>query len=284
MGNTGHKQVGSVLVNQPRLPANPANPEPFAQRSPYPRALPSFSQTTNYQWSNYNAGFVRLEQRVWNGLSITGAYTYGKIIDSGGAGQNMYDRRPERGLADNDIRHNFITGFVDDLPVGRGRRIDIQNKALDLLIGGWQFNGIVNFRSGAPFSVVTAGDVARVGSGSQRPNATGVRATKLDPRTNGLIGLNRDAYSTPATGTFGTAARNTQPGFGVNQWDISLAKNFPLAPLGEQGKLQLRFEWFNFFNHTQFMNPIATQNAPTFGRVTAAADPRILQIAGRLQW
>jgi len=284
MGNTGHKQVGGVLVNQPRLPANPANPEPFGQRSPFPRALPSFSQTTNYQWSNYNAAFVRVEQRVWKGLSMVSAYTFGKVIDSGAAGQNMYNRRPERALADNDIRHNFILGFVNELPLGKGRKIDLRNRALDAVLGGWQLNGIVNMRTGAPFSVSTAGDLARVGSGSQRPNATGVKAQKVNPRTNGLIGLDRAAYSTPAFGTFGSASRNTQPGFGVNQWDVSLAKNFAFTPLGEAGKLQLRFEWFNFFNHTQFFNPIGTQNAPTFGRVTAAADPRILQIAGRLQW
>ncbi|MCC6538179.1 MAG: hypothetical protein IT162_11540, partial [Bryobacterales bacterium] len=240
--------------------------------------------TANYQWSNYNATFIRAEQRVWKGLSMVTASTWGKVIDSGAAGQTMYDRRPERGLADNDIRHNFILGFVDDLPLGKGRAIDISNKALDTIIGGWQLNGIVNLRSGAPFSVATAGDLARVGSGAQRPNATGTPAAKTDPRTNGLIGLDRSAYSTPAIGTFGNAARNTQPGFGVNQWDISLNKNFALAPLGEAGRLQLRFEFFNFFNHTQFFNPIGTQNAATFGRVTAAADPRILQIAGRIQW
>jgi len=284
MGNTGHKQVGSILVNQPRLPSNPTNPEPFSVRSPFPRALPSFSQTANYQWSNYNATFLRVEQRVWHGLSLISAYTFGKVIDSGGAGQNMYDRRPERGLADNDIRHNFIAGLVTDIPAGRGRSLDISNPAANFVLGGWQLNSIVNFRSGAPFSVLTTGDVARVGSGTQRPNATGVKARKLDPRTNGLIGLDTSAYSTPAVGTFGNLARNTQPGFGVNQWDVSLSKNFPLAFLGESGKLQLRFEWFNFFNHTQFTNPIATQNTATFGRVTGAADPRIMQIAGRLQW
>jgi hypothetical protein len=284
MGNTGHKQVGSILVNQSRLPSNPANPEPFSLRSPYPRSLPSFTQTANYQWSNYNAAFIRAEQRVWKGLSMVTAYTWGKVLDSGAAGQNMYNRRPERGRGDNDIRHNFILGFVDDLPIGRGRAIDIGNNALDMVIGGWQLNGIVNMRSGAPFSIATAGDLARVGSGAQRANATGVPAAKLNPRTNGLIGLDRAAYSTPPIGSFGNAGRNTQPGFGVNQWDVSLAKNFPISPLGEAGKLQLRFEFFNFFNHTQFFNPIATQNNATFGRVTAAADPRILQIAGRLQW
>lgn len=284
MGNTGHKQVGSILVNQPRLPSNPNAPEPFAARQPFPLALPGFSQTANYQWSNYNAGFVRMEQRVWKGLSVTGSYTYAKMIDSGGAGQNMYDRRPERGLSDNDIRHNFIAGFVDDLPIGRGRAVDIRNPFLNGVIGGWQVNGIVNFRSGSPYTVVTTGDIANVATGGQRANATGVAVAKLDPRTNGLLGLDRAAYSLPARGTFGNAARNTQPGFGVNNWDMSLSKNFAMPFLGEAGRLQLRFEWFNFFNHTQFFNPGSTFNTPTFGLVTSAADPRILQIAGRLQW
>ena len=121
-------------------------------------------------------------------------------------------------------------------------------------------------------------------TGSQRANATGIEATKLDPRTSGLLGLDRAAYALPARGTFGNLARNTQPGFGINNWDVSMNKNFAMPMLGESGRLQLRFEWFNFFNHTQFNNPNATFNTPTFGLVTSALDPRILQIAGRLQW
>ncbi|MGH9627854.1 MAG: hypothetical protein ACRD7E_05890, partial [Bryobacteraceae bacterium] len=112
MGNTGHKQVGTVFVNQPRLPDNPEAPTPFAARAPYPNLVPSFTQNTNYQWSNYNAGYVRFEKRVSSGLSYSLAYTYAKMMDSGGAGQNMYDRRPERALADNDVRHNFIGSWV----------------------------------------------------------------------------------------------------------------------------------------------------------------------------
>ena len=94
---------------------------------PYPNLSPVFSQNTNYQWSNYNAGYVKLEQRLAAGLSFSAAYTYAKAIDSGGAGQNMYDRRPERGLADNDVRHNFIGSWVYDLPVGKGRPANISN-------------------------------------------------------------------------------------------------------------------------------------------------------------
>lgn len=285
LGNTGQKQVGTIWLNQPRLPEDPTNPTPFATRSPYPTLSPVFSQNTNYQWTNYNAGYVKLEQRFSSGLSFSAAYTYSKSIDSGGAGQNMYDRRPERGLADNDVRHNFIGSWVYDLPIGKGRSVNIDNGFLNAVAGGWQVNGIANFRTGMPYTISTANDLANVSTGGQRANATGVAPRKLDPRTNNLYGLDPAAYGTPARGTFGNLARNTQPGFGANNWDFSAIKNFAIPPLGEQSRLQLRFEWFNFFNHTQFFNPAATQNIPaTFGIVTAAADPRILQIGAKLYW
>jgi hypothetical protein len=283
MGNTGHKQVGAVYANQPRLPANPLAPEPFAARVPFPRALPTFTETTNYQWSNYNAWFIKIEQRMWHGLSLTSHYTWAKMIDAAGPGQNMYNRRAERGLSDTDIRHNFIAGFVYDLPAGKGRGWDMKNPVMDIVLGGWQLNGISNMRTGAPYTIGTVGDIANVATGGQRASTTGIAPSKLDPRTSGLLGLDRAAYALPARGTFGTLSRNTQPGFGINNWDISMAKNFRM-PLGEAGRLQLRFEWFNFFNHTQFVNPNATFNTPTFGLVTSTFDPRILQIAARLYW
>lgn len=285
MGNTGHKQMGSVLVNQPRLPENPLAPTPFSARSPYPNLNPGFSQNTNYQWSNYNAGFVKVEQRVSNGLSYTAAYTYAKSIDSGAAGQNMYDRRPERGLSDNDIRHNFIASWVYELPFGRGMRWNIHNTALNAIAGGWQVNGIANFQSGRPYTIGVAQDLANVGTGGQRANATGIKPKKLAPRTNELLALDRAAYSVPDRGVFGNLSRNTQPGFGINNWDFSAIKNFDLPWLGERSRLQLRFEWFNFFNHTQFLNPPAIVNVPAqFGIVNRTLDPRILQIAGKLYW
>ncbi|MBL8240848.1 MAG: TonB-dependent receptor [Bryobacterales bacterium] len=284
MGNTGHKQVGAVYVNQPRLPTNPLAPEPFAARVPFPLALPTFSETTNYQWSNYNAWFIKAEQRMWHGLSLTTHYTWAKMIDVAGPGQSMYNRRAERGLSDTDVRHNFIAGFVYDLPAGKGRGWNITNPVMDAVIGGWQLNGIANMRTGLPFSIATVGDIANVATGGQRANTTGIAPSKLDPRTSGLLGLDRAAYALPPRGTFGTLSRNTQPGFGINNWDVSMAKNFAMPFLGEAGRLQLRFEWFNFFNHTQFVNPNATFNTPTFGLVTSTFDPRILQIAGRLYW
>jgi hypothetical protein len=59
-------------------------------------------------------------------------------------------------------------------------------------------------------------------------------------------------------------------------------KNFAIRKLGEAGRLQIRAEWFNFFNHTQFNNPPATVNVTSnFGIVNSTRDPRILQVAGK---
>ena len=92
------------------------------------------------------------------------------------------------------------------------------------------------------------------------------------------------AYSTPARGTFGNLGNYTQQGFGINNWDLSINKNFAISKLGEAGRLQIRAEWFNFFNHTQFNNPASIVNQSTFGLVNSTLDPRILQIAGKFYW
>ena len=122
-----------------------------------------------------------------------------------------------------------------------------------------------------------------MGTGGQRGNATGIKPQKLDPRTNGLVGFNRAAYAVPPTGTFGTLARNTQRGFGLNNWDLGINKNFAIPKIGEAGRLQIRAEFFNVWNHTQFSAIGTAVNQPaSFGIVTSTLNPRILQLAGKL--
>jgi hypothetical protein len=134
-----------------------------------------------------------------------------------------------------------------------------------------------------PLTITTTNDIANVGTGGQRASATSVKPSKLDPRTNGLVGFVREAYTTPARGSFGNLARNTQRGFGINNWDLGVNKNFPIRPLGESSRLQFRAEFFNVFNHTQFLGIGTVQNSPsTFGIVNSTYDPRILQLAAKL--
>ena len=205
-------------------------------------------------------------------------------MDSGGAGMNMYNRRPEREPAPNNVPDNVIAGYVWQLPVGSGKAVNLQNKLLDGILGGWEMSGITNFISGMNFTIVAANDPANVLAGEERANATGVPIQKLDPRTNNLLGFVTAAYATPAKGTFGNLGRNTQRGFGINNWDVSFSKYYHMPGMGEASRLQIRAEFFNFFNHTKFNNPTATVNVSTFGLVNSTRDPRILQLAGKLYW
>jgi hypothetical protein len=78
-------------------------------------------------------------------------------------------------------------------------------------------------------------------------------------------------------------------GPGINNWDIALFKNFSIR---EGLRAQFRLEGYNAFNHTQFSTFDSTarfdasgkQVNAQFGQFTAARDPRILQLAVRLQF
>jgi hypothetical protein len=82
-------------------------------------------------------------------------------------------------------------------------------------------------------------------------------------------------------GTEGNASRNLLRGPGLNNFDFGVMKDINLR---EGVKIELRFEFFNFFNHTQFdPNGITTDfNSPAFGTETAAHDPRLIQLAGKI--
>ena len=99
--------------------------------------------------------------------------------------------------------------------------------------------------------------------------------------------FNFSLFSQEQLGQFGTSPRRFFHGPGLNNFDMALLKT---AKFTESKELQLRFEAFNLFNHAQFTNPGGSINSDlldasgnpipgsgTFGIVTAARDPRILQ-------
>jgi hypothetical protein len=73
----------------------------------------------------------------------------------------------------------------------------------------------------------------------------------------------------------GNAGRNTIRGPGFTSADLSLFKN--ISVMG-RGKLQVRVEAFNVFNRARFNNPGGTIGTPNFGRITSAADGRVVQL------
>jgi hypothetical protein len=92
--------------------------------------------------------------------------------------------------------------------------------------------------------------------------------------------------------TYGNMGRNVLRGPGINNWDISVMKNFRFT---ETKSLQFQTNFFNAFNHTQFFSPTSSSGAvgasSNFGQVTTDATgssstyyrgPRIIQLALKL--
>jgi hypothetical protein len=113
------------------------------------------------------------------------------------------------------------------------------------------------------------GDISR--SARQDPNRDPVREW-----------FNTKAFAQNKPGTFGTAGRNIIPGPDLQNVDVTVSKMFPIR---ESVQLQFRSEFFNLLNRTNFVSPRSDRlTSGTFGRLTAAGDPRILQFGLKLRF
>src|SRR5262249_26136148 len=153
------------------------------------------------------------------------------------------------------------------------------------LTQGWNITGVTRFATGFPISISQSGDNSLYGSeNTDVPNLVGPITTQ-DPRNAGPNGPNQyflgSAFSSGPLGSLGNANRRFFHGPGINNFDFSLHKSIPIV---ESIELQLRAEFFNVFNHTQFNNPHGNFSGDNFGLVTSARDPRIGQLAIKLSW
>ena len=149
----------------------------------------------------------------------------------------------------------------------------------------WQASGLLQALSGAPLNVVIGRDQALTGAQNQRPNVSG--DWTLSNPTNDMY-FNTAVFSLPAPGTYGNLGRNALRAPGTWRVDTALSRRFAVS--GSQ-QFELRLEAFNLFNHvgpgvTQGINGFGAVGAPNttftntlFGKVTTAADPRIMQFA-----
>ncbi|NOT48746.1 MAG: TonB-dependent receptor [Acidobacteria bacterium] len=239
--------------------------------------------------SSYHAMQVAVRRRSKNGLTLLASYTFGKAMDQNSntnnsttasqrGPQDIYDFRNEWALADYHRTHQFSASFNYDLPFGKGRKFfSGANGITQVLLGGWQLNGIATALSGRPFTpAYNAPDTS-----GGRPNLVG------DPMANVPAGryFNPAAFTRPTSTAdnpdlFGNAGRNIVIGPGFQSVDLSLFKNFRLA---EKTKLQLRWEVFNALNRPNFQVPqhiLDASDAAQF-RLTAN-EGREMQFAVRL--
>jgi hypothetical protein len=202
-------------------------------------------------------------------------YTWSKTLadaSSFGQGpQNSYDLRAEWGLASFDRPQVFVVNYIYDLPFLRTSK-SLAGK----LLGGWEWSGIIQFQSGTPINVGLSGPTIGLAT---RPNV--VTGQPLNgPKTVAEF-FNTAAFSYPAYGFFGNAAEDLVRGPGIENWDTSLFKSFRI---GEHLSFQLHGDAFNIFNHVNFMSVDSNLGDGQFGQVTAAHDPRILQVGMKLEF
>jgi hypothetical protein len=262
---------------------------PTATRVVYPN-FGRIQLVDNSANAAYNSGFIKLTRRFNAGFSLLTSYTYGRSVDDSSGirvqgqdtlfPQNSYCRRCEWALSAFDSRHRFVTSVLWDLPVGRGRQLDIQNRFVNGVIGGWQAGAIWTVQSGFP-QTITIGGTDRSGAGGlfDRPNATGVSEYLDDPTPS--LWYNPAAFVLQPAGTFGNVSRNGIIGPGIFALDFSAHKEFRMF-YSETHTLQFRLEAFNVLNHPVWGAPNGNIESSDFGRVTATAVPvpmRQLQIA-----
>lgn len=290
LGSKGTHLLGRIWENAPTK-YDPANPTPVSARVPYPNI--GFILDHVYAFdSNYNALQAKLERSGSNYSAII-SYTYSHSLDdksgttgvngdtSGNGPMNEYDWKADYSSSSFDVRHNFVGSVVAALPVGRGKRfLGNSPRALDLLVGGWQGNMIVSFRTGFPFSIA-ATDIGFLNQGfGQRADVVGKWFPSGFKKTVNQW-FNPSAFAQPAIGAYGNSGRNLVRAPGAENVDASLFKNFSMA---ERLTLQMRFEAFNLFNHTNPGFPDNSLSSPTFGAIGSTAPGRIVQVAVKLIW
>ncbi len=144
--------------------------------------------------------------------------------------------------------------------------------------GGWQLSGVVTLESGLPLNVTVQGDPAGVGiTGYERPNLVG----NVFAGTHGTQFLNPQAFAVAQAGTFGNLGAFAIFGPATYNWDTAVQKDFPFR---ERLHVNFRAEFFNVLNHLSYTTVNTTVAASNFGQVTAATDPRTLEVAVRVSF
>jgi hypothetical protein len=84
------------------------------------------------------------------------------------------------------------------------------------------------------------------------------------------------AFAPNRVGTSGNVGRHSMRGPGSAPTDLGLVKNTTIA---ERTRVQLRADAFNVMNRFNLAGSSATQSAATFGTITNANVPRVVQFA-----
>ena len=235
--------------------------------------------------ASYNGLIVSLQRRPIKGVSISGNYTlshcitdlYQDVANPQNADEGWNDwtnRRYDRGNCAagaagggaEDRRHIFNLSGTAASP-------QFANSRLRVLASGWQLAPILRILSGGAVNVENITDPALIYMLHQRPDL--VLASPYGDKSIHNY-LNPKAFAAPLPGTFGNLGRAAIQGPGTWQFDVALSRNFRFK---EAQRVEVRAEAFNLTNSFRMDNLDSNSTSGTFGQVTSARDPRIMQFA-----
>jgi hypothetical protein len=287
IGNVGRHLYVNPNVNQAAPPDPNCNPDPsvaggcndfdsrrlFFQRFGLSQGLYEICNCDN---SSYHAMQMKVQKRTSKGLDFLVTYTYGKAMSNsayGGAYGNNLNWGQDHGPANFDRTHTLTISHTWQLPYGRGRHWGSGiSKAMDAVLGGWNFSGISRFESGLPFTVTADDPLLYADFNQVRPDQVG------DPN---IPNQNRFHWFDPAAfvdaqevGRQGLVRHNSLRGPGFYQLDLSLGKVFQLT---ETKSLEFVWQNYNATNHVNLINPDSYIHSDTAGQIFGAGDMRQMQ-------
>lgn len=277
-GSTSSKLSATRNINQP-LTATAVGT--VASRRPF-QGFGNISYLEATASANFNSLQMRFEKRYARGLTLSGAYTWSKSIDtfndgSGDSGPpNNYDiRGTMRGVSTSDVRNRVVINYVYELPLGSGRRFLTGAKGFaGWFVSGWELSGLSTVQSGRPFTVSLTADISNTGNnGADRPIQIGNPNLPKSERSVDRW-FNTAAFAIPARGTYGNVGRNTLVGPPLSNTDFSLIKN---SQVGEGYRFQFRAEVFNLANHPNLDLPERQIDSRTAGQIFTAQFSRQIQ-------
>lgn len=276
--------AGSHSVHTLRCP-NPQEVEPgpstipAAQRITIPgiASVRTIEECSNTNFANYNGLNTKITKRLSHGLSSLTAYSWSKVLDDYGipANGNGYVPNPQTvtnlkayyGIAQYNQPQRFVESWTWALPVGQGRKFLNNNGIAAYTLGGWELNGITTVGSGVPFGIGNMSSCPNNASncwpdqiGPTKPAhqtyANWYNATAFAVPCQGALNAN-NGCSHPAY-RYGDVGRGTLRGPQTVNFDLAMAKNFPIK---EQVVLQFRLDAFDALNHPPMGIPNQTINA-----------------------
>jgi hypothetical protein len=303
LGSRGLHLQRAHLINNARPGAGPIGPRrPFralgfvpgtvlpdniaVASTTFPVSGINLLENTARSW--YDAGYVNVRRRFAKGMSLLANYTWSKnLSDAPDFRSPMFESAipqdnnnllAEKGLGC-DLRHRFALSAVYDIPSLN------RYGALRVVTQNWRLSTVFQIQSGFPLTISAFGDTANsgtlLGENPIRANYTGEPVFGPGTRTTDRW-FNPAAFAAPSAFSFGNVGRNTVYGPGMRTLDLAMTREFRVT---EKVNFQMRAEFFNALNHSNFGTPNRFVNTPQFGTITEAATPgRQIQFGARISF